>query len=92
MNKTQLQEILNSLPFFEGKIKIEFIEGFMANYSYLVSDQNNKYILKLGNFTERYGVNRLHEIEASKAGHKAGVSPEVIYYDNKITIFNYIKF
>ena len=74
MNKAQISEKLKSLPYFKGKIGIELIEGFMTNYSYLVSDQNNKYILKIGNVFERYGVNRFHEIEASKAGHKAGIS------------------
>ena len=91
MNKEQLILKLQKLSFFEGNIELDLIEGFMTNYNYLVFHNNNTYVLKLGNYSEHYGVIRSHEIEASKAGHKAGISPEVIYYDNKITIFNYIK-
>lgn len=91
MNKEQLILKLKKLSFFEGNIELDLIEGFMTNYNYLVFHNNNKYVLKFGNYSEHYGVIRSHEIEASNAGHKAGISPAVIYSDNEIIIFNYIK-
>jgi len=91
MNKEQLVIKVQSLPYFEGKIKLELIEGFMTNYNYILYGNDKKYVLKLGNFSESYGIIRSHEIEASKAGHKAGIAPEVIYFDNEIIIFEYIR-
>ena len=91
MNKEQLKIKLQTLPLFKGSIDLKFIEGFMANDSYIVSDDNNKYVAKIGGNKQHYGVVRSHEIEASKAGYKAGISPQVIYFDNRILIFQYIQ-
>ena len=91
MNKEQLKIKLQTLPFFKGSIDLKFIEGFMTNDNYIVSDDNNKYVVKIGSDTQHYGVARSHEIEASKAGYKAGISPQVIYFDNRILIFQYIQ-
>ena len=63
----------------------------MANDSYIVSDDSNKYVVKIGGDKQDYGVVRSHEIEASKAGYKAGISPKVFYFDDNILIFQYIQ-
>ena len=91
MNKDQLKIKLQALPFFEGDIDLKFIEGFMANDSYIVSDDSNKYVVKIGGDKQDYGVVRSHEIEASKAGYKAGISPKVLYFDDSILVFQYIQ-
>ena len=91
MNENQLKIKLQSLPFIKGDINLEFIEGFMTNDNYTVSDDNNKYVVKIEGNTQHYGVVRSHEIEASKAGYRAGISPKVFYYDDKILVFQYIQ-
>ena len=80
MNKDQINIKLQALPFFKGSLDLEFIEGFMANDNYIVSDDRNKYVVKIGGDKQDYGVVRSHEIEASKAGYKAGISPKVFYF------------
>ena len=67
MNKDQLKTKLQTLGIFEGNIDLKFFEGFMSNNNYLASDNNNKYVVKIGGNREHYGVVRLHEVEASKA-------------------------
>ena len=32
-----------------------------------------------------------HEVEASKAGYRAGISPKVFYFDDRIIVFQYIQ-
>jgi len=91
MKKDQLKIKLQALSFFQGNIDLEFIEGFMANDSYIVSDDSNKYVVKIGGNKQDYGVVRSHEIEASKAGYKAGISPKVIYFDDSILVFQFIQ-
>ena len=90
MNKDQLQTKLQTLGIFEGNIDLKFFEGFMSNNNYLASDNNNKYVVKIGGNREHYGVVLLHEVEASKAGYRAGISPKVIYSDDSILISQYI--
>jgi len=91
MNKDQLKQKLQALPFFTGSIDLKYIEGFMSNDSYIISDDSNKYVVKIGGDKQDYGVVRSHEIEASKAGYKAGISPKVIYYDDRILVFQHIQ-
>ena len=91
MNKDQIKIKLQALPFFKGDIDLKFIEGFMANDSYIVSDDSNKYVVKIGGDKQDYGVVRSHEIEASQAGYKAGISPKVCYFDDSILVFQYIQ-
>ena len=62
----------------------------MSNNNYLAGDNNNKYVVKIGGNREHYGVVMLHEVEASKAGYRAGISPKVIYTDDSILISQYI--
>ena len=91
MNKDQIKIKLQALPFFKGSLDLEFIKGFMANDNYIVSDDSNKYVVKIGGDKQDYGVVRSHEIEASKAGYKAGISPKVLYFDDSILVFQYIQ-
>ena len=86
MNTEQLKTKLQTLKIFSGSIDLKFFEGFMSNNSYLASDDNNKYVVKIGGNREHYGVVMLHEVEASKAGYRAGISPKVIYTDDSILI------
>ena len=89
MNKDQIKIKLQALPFFKGSLDLKFIEGFMTNDSYIATDDNNRYIVKIGG-NKYYGVTRSYEIKASQAGYRAGISPKVIYYDDRILIFEYI--
>jgi thiamine kinase-like enzyme len=91
MNKDQIKIKLQALPFFDGDIHLKFIEGFMTNDCYIVSDDSNRYVVKIGGDKEHYGVVRSHEIEASKAGYKAGIPPKVFYFDDRILVFQYIR-
>ena len=91
MNKDQIKIKLQALPFFKGSLDLKFIEGFMANDNYIVSDDSNKYVVKIGGDKQDYGIVRSHEIEASKAGYKAGISPKVLYFDDSILVTQYIQ-
>ena len=62
MNMDQLKQKLQALSVFTGSIDLKFIEGFMSNDSYIVSDDSNKYVAKIGGDKQDYGVVRSHEI------------------------------
>ena len=90
MNTDQLNKKLQTLGIFDGKIDLKFFEGFMTNNSYLACDDNKKYVVKIRVNREHYGVVSGHEVEASKAGYRVGISPKVVYNDDSILIFQYI--
>jgi len=90
VNTEQLKTKLQTLDIFSGSIDLKLFEGFMSNNSYLASDDNNKYVEKIGGNREHYGVVSHHEVEANKAEYKAGISPKVIYNDDSILIFQHI--
>ena len=90
MNTDQLNKKLQTLGIFDGKIDLKFFEGFMTNNSYLACDDNKKYVVKIRVNREHYGVVSGHEVEASKAGYRGGISPKVVYNDDSILIFQYI--
>jgi len=90
MNKDKLNTKLQTLDIFEGNIDLKFFKGFMTNISYLASDDIKKYVVKIGGNREHYGVVSLHEVKASMAGYRAGISPKIIYNDDSILIFEYI--
>ena len=56
MNKDQLKQKLQALPFFTGSIDLKYIEGFMSNDSYIISDDSNKYVVKIGGDKQDYGL------------------------------------
>ena len=87
----QLKNQLNSLNLFEGNIAIEDLKEGMNNSTYLISDKNNKFIVKIGQSLVDFRDNPLHEIEASKAANTVNVAPKIIYGEAGILIFEFIK-
>ena len=62
-----------------------------SNYSYLVTDNNKKYVARFLTNREHYHVLNFHELAASKAAEiEAGVAPKVIYNEKEFLIFEYI--
>ena len=43
MNKDQIKIKLQALPFFKGSLDLKYIEGFMANDNYIVSDDGREF-------------------------------------------------
>jgi len=87
----QLIDRLNSLNIFEGNVSAKKLKLGMNNETYLLSDNNNKYVAKIGSALVDFQRTRLHEIEATKAGNIANIAPKVIYYEKEIAVFEYIK-
>jgi thiamine kinase-like enzyme len=90
-SKNQLKDKLNSLHFFEGNITIEDLKGGMSYATYLISDKKNKFVAKIGKSLVDFRDNPLHQIEANKAANIANITPKMIYSEEGILIFEFIK-
>lgn len=82
---------LKKLPLWESKISIKNIEGGMQNYNHLIQDNNNLYVAKLGGDISHYQIKQYFSLKVSKAAHALGIAPKVVYHEDGIIIFEYIK-
>tara|TARA_Y100000590_G_scaffold449605_1_gene588021 strand:- start:132 stop:1016 length:885 start_codon:yes stop_codon:yes gene_type:complete len=91
MNYEKLKDRLHYLPIWKGDIVLKQLNGGMNNITYYIADNNNEYVAKLGGDLVDFHISRAHEIKATNAAFKANIAPNVVYYEDGITVFNYIK-
>jgi thiamine kinase-like enzyme len=87
----QTLNIINTIPIWNGNINIKKLEGGITNENFLVEDNKNKYVVRLGNDIPEHLVLRSNEVLASKAAAKCGISPNVIYHNKGILVLDFIK-
>ncbi|QGX99766.1 choline kinase [Roseovarius faecimaris] len=81
---------LRDLPLWQGEIEATPLTGGITNVNYLVKDAERKYVVRLGDDIPLHQVMRFNELAASRAAHAAGISPEVVYAEDGITVLDYI--
>ena len=90
MNINEVIKKLNAISFFQGEITVKRLYGGFSSYSYIVTHNNKKYVVRLLSDRKHYHVLNFHELAASKAAGIAGVAPKVTYNDKEFLIFEYI--
>lgn len=81
---------LRDLPLWQGEVEATPLTGGITNVNYLVKDAERKYVVRLGDDIPLHQVMRFNELAASRAAHAAGISPEVVYAEDGITVLDYI--
>ena len=89
MDKNNI-ELINNIGFWKSKITISPVEGGITNQNFLVNDGSGKYFVRIGDDIPEHLVFRSNEIQASNAASKIGVSPELLFHDKSIQVFNFI--
>ena len=89
MDKNNI-ELINNIGFWKSKITISPVEGGITNQNFLVNDGSRKYFVRIGDDIPEHLVFRSNEIQASNAASKIGVSPELLFHDKSIQVFNFI--
>ncbi len=82
---------IEALPIWTGPVAVEPLGGGITNVNYRVSDANGTYVVCLGEDILQHHVMRFNELAASRAAHKAGISPKVMYNEPGILVLSYIK-
>ena len=80
-----------TLPIWQGEIEATPLGGGRTNLNYTVTDASGTYVVRLGADIPAHHVMRFNELAASRAAHAAGLSPEVVYADEGITVIRHIK-
>ena len=84
-------EIIRSLPIWNNEIDIKSLDGGLTNHNFLVKDNSNKLVVRLGEDILEHQVLRSNELISSKAAYEAGVSPEVVFSSKGVLVLKYIE-
>ncbi len=90
MNNPALNRIA-ALPIWKGEIEASPLGGGRTNLNFTVQDNTGKYVVRLGEDIPAHHVMRFNELAASRAAHAAGLSPEVVFADEGITVIRHIE-
>ena len=82
---------VESLNCWEHTIHCEPLEGGITNRNFLVEHGNEKFFVRLGVDIPEHGVYRFNELAASRAAHKCGSSPEVVYAETGAMVLRFIN-
>lgn len=85
------KEQIQSLPIWQGDVKINSLNGGLTNLNFLVEDDLGKYVARIGEDIVEHQVMRFNELAASRAAHAAGLSPAVVYAQNGLTVLEYLE-
>ena len=87
---TEYFKRVESLNCWEHTIHCEPLEGGITNRNFLVKHGNEKFFVRLGIDIPEHGVYRFNELAASRAAHKCGISPEVVYAETGAMVLRFI--
>lgn len=85
------EEKIKNLPCWSGDMSINELDGGLTNYNYVVQDQEKKAVVRIGEDIPNHGVMRFHELEASIAAAKIGLSPAVLYHEKGVLVLEFIE-
>ena len=86
-----IKKKLEILSIWNNNISVEVLEGGWTNDTYLVTDDNKKYVAKIGGDKKDFGIIRSNEIQAHRAAYEANISPRLLYNKKEIAIYEYIN-
>jgi len=87
---TEYFKRVESLNCWEHTIHCEPLEGGITNRNFLVKHGYEKFFVRLGIDIPEHGVYRFNELAASRAAHKCGISPEVVYAETGAMVLRFI--
>lgn len=85
------QQKVESLPIWQGKVRMEPLGGGITNVNFVAQDAQRKLVVRIGDDIPVHQILRFNELSASRAAHAAGVSPAVIYHQPGVLVIDYIE-
>jgi thiamine kinase-like enzyme len=67
------------------------LAGGITNTNFIVDDQGERFVVRVGDDIPLHGVMRFNEIAAARAAHATGNSPEIVYNADGVFIMRFIK-
>ena len=82
---------VESLNCWEHTIHCEPLEGGITNRNFWLNMAMKNFFVRLGVDIPEHGVYRFNELAASRAAHKCGISPEVVYAETGAMVLRFIN-
>ena len=86
----EIVDLVSSLSCFQNPTDITPINGGITNVNVGVTNNNKKYVVRIGKDIPEHGVMRWNELALSKAAQSLGVSPAVVHYEPGILVLEFI--
>ena len=86
----EIVDLVSSLSCFQNPTDIIPINGGITNVNVCVTNNNKKYVVRIGQDIPEHGVMRWNELALSKAAQSLGVSPAVVHYEPGILVLEFI--
>ena len=90
MNSSVRDRVAN-LNFWSSAVEPEPLGGGITNTNFIVDDQGEHFVVRIGDDIPIHGIMRFNEIAAARAAHEAGLSPEVVYSEDGLFIIRFIE-
>jgi len=79
------------LDFWSSHVEPEPLDGGITNTNFIVDDQGERFVVRIGYDIPIHGVMRFNEIAAARAAYAAGISPEIVYSADGVIIMRFIE-
>jgi thiamine kinase-like enzyme len=90
MNENARAKAAN-LEFWSSPVEPEPLGGGITNTNFIVSDGDERFVVRIGDDIPIHGVMRFNEIAAARAAHAAGISPEIVYRADGVFVMRFIE-
>jgi thiamine kinase-like enzyme len=88
---TSVRDRVTNLDFWSSRVAPEPLGGGITNTNFIVDDQGERFVVRVGDDIPLHGIMRFNEIAAARAAHAVGISPEIVYSANGIFIMRFIE-
>jgi thiamine kinase-like enzyme len=88
---TRARDRVVHLDFWSSHVEPEPLGGGITNTNFIVDDQGERFVVRIGDDIPIHGVMRFNEIAAARAAHAAGISPEIVYSAYGAIIMRFIE-
>ncbi|TET83422.1 MAG: choline kinase [Desulfobacteraceae bacterium] len=88
---THARDKAANLDFWSSPVEPEPMGGGITNTNFIVDDQGERFVVRIGDDIPIHGIMRFNEIAAARAAHAAGLSPEIVYNAEGVFVMRFIK-
>ena len=82
---------IETLSLWQNPIKYAPVLGGMTNRNFRVEHNDEIFFVRLGEDIPEHGVYRSHELAASRAAFRCGISPEVVHSEAGTMVMRFIE-
>ncbi len=87
---SSVRDRIARLDFWSSEVEPEPLEGGITNTNFVVKDQSERFVVRVGDDIPVHMVMRFNEIATARAAHAAGISPEIVYSEAGVFVMRFV--